>query len=315
MLILFWTLFGLSSVSVEFNSTIKKLTISNEEIVEAGQFRFGACVLFEGKKASIERINNKASENENFAYLKVVNIETKFPNKFVIHVVEREELFAVEHNGQVLICDRDFRVLRIENEYISQNDNAILLKGLKILDEGILIGDFLNIQQESMKKFYSVMLQNNRDLPQQLGKFKEIILSDYQDEITKKTYVSMQMSTFNGRKFVINNIDFAFANKAQKMFAVESALFNQNVDENGNILKSDGGINYVVKNENGEFISYDFAKKIKDSDGNFVYDESDKIALNYDTLSDCYIKIDNLTLTEYINRTEKDIFYSLVENK
>lgn len=314
MLILFWTLFALSTVSVEFHSTTKNLTVSEDEIIEAGQFRYGACVLFEGKKTSIERINEKVKENPNFAYLRVTNIETSFPNKFVIHVTEREELFAVEHDGQVLICDRDFRVLKIEDDFDSKNDNAILLKGLKILNEKISIGDFLKIKQQSMKKFYSVMVQNNRDLNEQLGKFKEIVLSDYQDEITRKTYVSMQMSTFNGRKFVINNIDFAFANKVQKMFSVESALFSQNVDDQGNILNSKGEINYVVKNEKGEYLSYESAKDLTDDEGNLIYDESDKVALTYSILANCYIKVDNLTLTEYINRTEKDIFYALVEN-
>lgn len=314
MLILFWTLFALSSVSVQFHSTTKNLTLTEEEIVEAGEFRYGACVLFEGKKFSIERINSKAKENANFAYLRVVNIETSFPNKFVIHVTEREELFAVEHDGQVLICDRDFRVLKIEDDFVSQNDNAVLLKGLEIKNATISIGDFLEIEQESMKKFYSVMLQNNRDLNEILGKFEEIVLSDYKDEITNQTYVSMQMSTFAGRKFVINNIDFAFAEKVQKMFAVESALYSQNVDDQGNILNSKGEINYVVKNDKGEYLSFESAKDQTDNDGNLIYDEGDKVALTYAILANCYIKVDNLTLTEHIHRTEKDIFYALVEN-
>lgn len=313
MLILFWTLFALSSVTVEFHSTTKNLILTKDEIVEAGQFRYGACVFFEGKKASIERINDKVKENENFAYLRVENIETRFPNKFVIHVTEREELFAVEHDGQVLICDRDLRVLRVIDSFVSEQNNSITLKGLKIKNETISIGDFLDVEQESMKKFHAVMLQNNRDLNEQLGKFKEIVLSDYEDEITHKSYVSMQMSTFNGRKFVINNIDFAFANKVQKMFAAESALFTQNTDQNGNILNSKGEVNYVVKSDKGEYISYDSVKELTDADGNLLYEESDKMALTYSILANCYIKVDNLTLTEYLNRTEKDIFYALVE--
>ena len=123
VLILFWTLFGLSSVSVEFASSLENLTVSAEEIVEAGQFRMGSCVLFEGKRKSVEKIYAKAKENPNFAYIRVLNIETVFPNKFVIHVAEREELFAVNYNGQTLICDRDLRVLNTREE-ISVDENA-----------------------------------------------------------------------------------------------------------------------------------------------------------------------------------------------
>ena len=52
VLILFWTLFALSSVTVEFHTTTKNLTLSEEEIVEAGDFSYGTCVLFDGKSMS-----------------------------------------------------------------------------------------------------------------------------------------------------------------------------------------------------------------------------------------------------------------------
>ncbi len=314
VLILFWTLFALSSVSVEFHSTTQNLTVSEEEIVDAGQFNYGACVFFEGKNKSIEKINAKVAENPNFAYLKVENIETRFPNKFVIHVTEREELFAVEHAGQTLICDRDFRVLRTASEYESTQSNPILLDGLTILDDNIAVGDFLSLKQESMKKFYSAMLQNNRSLAEILGKFEKVELSKYQDEMTKVEYASMKLSTFAGRKFVINNIDFYLAEKFQKLFAVESSLYNQNVDQNGNILKANGEINYVVKTEDGEYISYDIAKNLLDENDASLYDESDKVALTYAILANCYIKIDNHTLSEHIDRGASDIFYALVED-
>lgn len=303
VLILFWTLFALSSVSVSYASTTENLQISNEEIIDAGNFRKGACVLFESKKKSIEKIYSKAKENENFAYLRVQNIETVFPNKFVIHVSEREELFAVEHQEQILICDRDFRVLQILDNFVSDKSNPILLEDLKVKDDVVEVGDFLNIEQKSMKKFYSVMLQNNRDLNEQRGKFKRLKLGSYQDSITKKEYFSLQLETFAGRKFVINNPDFAFAEKLQKMFAVESSLYSQKTDEFGNILNSINEIVYVVKNEKNEYLPFDSEKDLTEN----------KVALNYDILSRCCIKVDNLTLSDYIDRTEKDIFYSLVE--
>lgn len=313
VLILFWTLFALSSVSVEFHSTTQNLTVSEEEIVNAGQFNYGACVFFEGKNKSIEKINEKVAENPNFAYLKVVNIETRFPNKFVIHVTEREELFAVEHAGQTLICDRDFRVLRKTEDFESTQSNAVLLSGLSISNEAVAVGDFLDIEQVVMKKFLSAMLQNNRSIAEILGKFEKVELSKYQDEMAKVEYTSMKLSTFAGRKFVVNNIDFYLAEKFQKMFAVESSLYNQNVDSNGNILKSNGEINYVVKTEDGEYISYDIAKDMVDENDHHIYDEGDKVALTYAILARCYIKIANHTLSEYVERDARDIFYALVE--
>ena len=303
LLILMWTLFGLSSVSVERHSTTQNLVVTDEEIVAAGQFRMHASVLFEGKKKSIENIEKFASENENFAYIRVLNIETRFPNKFVIHIAEREELFAVEKDGQVLICDRDLRVLRKTNSFTNTNQNAILLSGLTIENTDIAVGDFLSVGQGAIKNFYSSMLKNNRDLSEQLGKFEKITLSAYTDDVTNKEYVSMKLETFAGKTFVINNIDFALADKVQKMFAVESAIYSAHTDGAGNLLNADDEIIYVVKNDDNEYVSFDSSK----------HDEADKVALTYALINTCYIKIDNFTLTEYIDRNVKDIYYCFVE--
>lgn len=294
VLILFWTLFSLSSVSVQFHSTTKNLTITNEEIVEAGQFRYGACVFFEGKNKSIDSINKKSKENPNFAYLKVLNIETVFPNKFIIHVAERAELFSVETDGQVLICDSELRVLKIGE---TEND-TIHVSGLNIINEDVKVGDFLDVEQTFMKRFYGVMLQNNRDLSQQLGKFEKIKLEKYKDSITQKEYHSMMLTTSNNRKFVINNPEFAFVNKIQKMFATESTLFSQDVDNDGHILDKDKKPIYVKLSDSNEYLPC-----LSEDDG--------AVALTYSLLSKCYIKVDNLTLDEHINRTEQDIYYSI----
>ncbi len=310
VLILFWTLFGLSSVTVEFSSTLVNLAVSEEEIINAGNFSYGSSVLFEGKTKYIENINNYASENENFAYIRVTNIETIFPNKFVVYVTEREELFAVEvdvnegasADKQYLICDREFRVLKILDEFTSTQDNAILLKGLKFDNEDVKVGDFLNVEQSAMLNFYSVMVANNRDLSEQWGKFKELELGVCTNELTGIEYVSLTLTTFQGQVFEIDNIDFAFANKVQLMFAVESAMFNQNVDANGNLLNSDGEIIYVLKTESGEYVSSE--ENVEGS-----------VPLSYDLLSNCYIRVDNLTLDENVDRTENDIYYAFVSKE
>ncbi len=311
LLILFWTLFGLSSVSVKFSSTRENLTITEQEIVEAGQFRYGACVLFEGKKSSIQKIENMAKENPNFAYLRVVNIETVFPNKFVIHVQEREELFAVENEDRFLICDRDLRVLNILDNFQSEQDNAILLKNLEIKNQTIEIGDFLQTSQSSIKKLYSAFLESGRDLSAIRGKFREITLGTCTDEF-QKTYDSVELKTFQNRKFVINNIDFALSGKVKKMFSAETSLFTQQTDEDGNITNANGEILYVVKTQSGEYVNFNSVKDLTDGEGEKIYHETDKVALTYSLLANCYIKVDNLTLSKHINRTEKDIYYAIV---
>ena len=302
LLILFWTLFGLSSITVQYHSTKDNLTITDSEIIAAGQFRKHSSVLFEGKKKSIKKIEKFAFENENFAYLRVLNIETVFPNKFVIHVAEREELFAVAHGEKFLICDRDLRVLRIMDGYTSTGTNPILLENLTIQNTDVKVGSFLRVQEKNIQNLYGAFLKNNQTLAMQRGHYKQMGLSTYQDEITLKNYFALSLQTFSGRRFVINNIDFALNEKVQKMLAVESELFALEVDGDGDII-NDGEKIYVVQLESGEYVSFDSEK----------HDEANKVALSYDLLSNCYVKIDNFTLTKYIDRTSADIYYSFVE--
>ncbi len=299
-------MFALSSVSVVYGSSTINLKLTEQEIVEAGEFRYGACVFFDGKNGYLKKLENKVKTNENFAYLRVVNIETVFPNKYKIHVAEREELFAVQIDGQVLICDRDLRVLRKADEFNSDATNPILLSGLTLNKQEIEVGDFLDVKETAVKKFYSHMLSLNRDLSQQIGKFKEINLKQYKDN--GKNYTSMTLTTFQDRKFVVNNIDFAFKNKLNLMFSAESTLYSQKVSDNGIILDADGKEMFVYKSQDNELLP---VKNLSDEDK----EKTEIIALTYELLSKCILKVDNLTLSDYINRTEKDIFYSLVEEK
>lgn len=300
VLILFWTLFGLSSVTVEYSSSKINLSISDAEIVESGDFHMGACVLFESKKKSIENIENKAKTNKNFAYLRVLNIETVFPNKFVIHVAEREELFAVEF-GQAegkktyFICDRDLRVLDVVPDLSEKN--CIVLQNLSIKNENIEIGDFLDVEEKGVKNFYSAMLQNNITLSQQLGKFESAKTLKIEDELGAE-YAALELMSKSGRKYLIENIDFAFAEKIQLLFSVESTLFGyENLDEAGNLLDENGQKIMLTLDENKRYLK----------------DESGNIPLSISLLSRCEIVLANLVLDEFHNRTAKDIYYALQE--
>ncbi len=293
-LILFWTLFALSSVSVQFHSTkINLQGLSDKEIVEAGGFKYGECVLFEGKKGYEKNLKNATKNNKLFAYIRVLNIETVFPNKMIIHVAEREELFSVVTEEHTYVCDRDLRVLRIDPE---EQPNTIDVNGLKIKSTEISEGDFLDVEQGAIKDFYSLMLQTNRDVSELVGKFKSLDVSTYTESETE--YYSFKLTTNQDRVFVINNPKFAFSEKIKLMFSFESTLFGKSQD--GQVLDAGGNQIYVKKYEN----EYLFVSKEK---------EPVAQALTTEFLSHCAIKVDNLPLDKHLHRTEKDIYASLLE--
>ena len=299
MLILFWTLFALSSVTVKFHTTTKNLALTEAEIVETGDFCYGASVLFDGKKKYVERLDEAVTKNENFAYLEVVNIETIFPNRYVIHVAEREEVFEVQYGENVLVLDDELRVLKIENAPLGER---ITLKNLTILNENVAVGDFLEVKEAGVLNLYNAFLENNRTLAEQKAFVKDITLNEYTVEITGKSYVSAKITTRSGREFVINNIDFALSNKIQLLFAVDCALY-ANIDADGNLLNEAGEVIFdYVLDENGN--------AQLDDDGNMI-----KRAWTLERLKNSYVLIDNFVLNDYVETAETDIFYRLMDKK
>ena len=125
LVVLSSAIFALDSVSVDFLETPQQLLGKEQQIIDSANFAYGSNVLFLGKNSYAESIE-KANP-----YIKVVNIETVFPNKFVIHCVERQEVFAVQQkNGTYAIIDEEFKVLKVQNEFLNATDNAILLTNL-----------------------------------------------------------------------------------------------------------------------------------------------------------------------------------------
>lgn len=210
-IILCFTVFTVKTVQVEF-ATSQSHAWSEEEIISSAEIPMGKNILFFSKQGHVDKLEKK------YPYLEVINIETVFPSKLVIHCAEREEIFAVQREEDYIILDDEFKVLFNGSGAIdSKYENLIKINGLEILNEEVKEGDFLEIRQAGMKKFYSAMLENNRSLSQILGFCKSIEL------IGEKNYLgleesAMKLTTNVGREIKILNIDYYLNLKFKKMF-------------------------------------------------------------------------------------------------
>ena len=138
------TIFALGEVTINFVSTTDKLTNSQQTIIESGGFKYGNNILFLNKNKHISNLE------KNNPYLKVVNIETVFPNKLVVNCAERAEVFAIKlEDNSYIICDEDFKVLKKVDSFINTANNAILLEGLTNMSQ-TEEGDFANF--DNVKK-------------------------------------------------------------------------------------------------------------------------------------------------------------------
>ena len=72
------TVFALKEVSVEFLSTTDKLSGQQDIVIESANFSYGESTLFLNRQKYIDRIE------KNNPYIKIVNIQSVFPNKLVV---------------------------------------------------------------------------------------------------------------------------------------------------------------------------------------------------------------------------------------
>ena len=115
------TVFTTSSVQVNWlTSTNVFSTADNAGIVESGEFQSNQSIFLVNKPQYIDRLE------KNNPYLKVVNIETVFPNKLVLHVAEREVLYALKVTNQEAQSGYSYVLLDDECKVLEKSTATIL---------------------------------------------------------------------------------------------------------------------------------------------------------------------------------------------
>ena len=217
IVILSFTLFSLRTIELDFRTNKTYITEPDQEIIESGEIKMGGSVFFRSKNKYIDKIESKNP------YIKVVNIETVFPSKFVIHVAERQEIFAIEHNHQFYITDEEFKVLRITDSYISDQANAMLLTGLQIADENYAVGQFMKVS--GYQPIYNALYENNRPLSEQISMIESINLTEIYDEVLKESQSAIELEFFNGQTYIIYNSTYGLTYKVELMLDVFSQIY------------------------------------------------------------------------------------------
>lgn len=218
IIIFSFTVFSLKTVEIEYKTSSKYIENTDEEIVESGKFKYKRTVLIHNKnsyKYNIEEFN---------PYIKVVNIETKFPSKFVVHIAERQEIYAIEDDEKFYICDEEMRVLRIAKNFESDTSNAMLLRLEEKLSEEYEEGDYILETREP--NIYRYLFENNRLLGEQQALIQEVTLLKEHDETLKKDLNITLLKFFSGQTFKIVNDNYGMKYKVKLMIDVYSQLYD-----------------------------------------------------------------------------------------
>lgn len=218
IVLLAFTLFSLKKVTIDFRTSTTNITATNEEIIQVAEFDMGSSVLIHGKKDYKKKI-------ENFdPYIKVINIETVFPSTFVVHLSERQEVYAVPFKYGHYICDEELRVLRISYTFSNSQENAILLtqEGIEVKNN-IKEGEYIkNIKLSSV---YSTLYGLNRPLGEQKALIESITISTEYDKIIKRNQKITTIKYYSGQTFKIINDSYGLKYKLKLMNDVYAQLY------------------------------------------------------------------------------------------
>ncbi len=222
-IMLSFTLFRLKKVTLDFKNetTIYASDESKEAVIRTGGFSYNTPIFNVNKNEIEEKL-----EKEN-PYLKVINIETVFPDKIVIHCAQREELFAIKISDSLYyVCDDELKVLSMLTNtslYESANNNAILLDGIDVLNKSAKLGEKLNIEgcEDIVKNISTAFAYNNRTISDIKGMFKSITVKrDKNDLYTQRVESYLVFKTFDDFEITLGLARCDLVQKVYFMLAI-----------------------------------------------------------------------------------------------
>ena len=238
--ILIFTVFTLKSAEVKFHNNTVLFSAQNakSDIIESAKLDFGHTLFFMNKTSYVNNIEKA------FPYLEVVNIESVFPSKLVLHLNEREPVFAVKAESKYFICDASLKILQITENFESTQNNPILINPLTEVSNNLVAGDFLEIPEtNALKQISPAMELTNRNIKMQMSLFKTVNVIETVDvaDPLEQTKFGLEIFAFNSTKAVITVAEKNLGYKLNMLMA----LLSENIDPSMQYF-------YIYENLEGE---------------------------------------------------------------
>lgn len=225
LVVLSSSIFSFSQVGVDYLSTTINLNVTKESLLKDSGFNTGKSIFF------LKKLEAQNSIEQKNPYIKVVNIETVFPNKVIFHIAERQELFAIECDNNYYILDEEGKVLSQKTTILSSAGSAITIYGLTQNEDAFNVGSFI---------------ENNETLSNLTYCFKEWTTKLSALKVHIKS-VTIQDNVLNigmrcGLKIVVTDYNLNLSNKLNLAFSIYDKAENiedktileiRNVNNNG----------------------------------------------------------------------------------
>lgn len=242
-IILMFTLFKLKKVDVNLKTETLNLTQEDLEEIKEETLSKSGSVLFYGKDKLIKDLESK------FPYLKIVNIETKIPDQFVIHCAEREEFLKIESNNKTFVLDEELKILRIDetngesscvklkfkDHFLNEETGKYEEKFVDLNLGEANVGQFLKLGNEEITNLAKNILfsfeENNRNIGIVKGAYSVFEISMVSEEIEGKLVWTPCLKVFDkfGFETQILKANENLSEKLGVMFEAISSTDSENL--------------------------------------------------------------------------------------
>lgn len=197
------TLFTLQKINVNWLTSKCNITMKDYDLVE--DVKKGESIFLVNKTKIASALESKEP------YLRVVSIETKFPNKLVIHSAERESLYAIH------ITDDDYAIVDELGKVLDRCNSSIFAGSeIEVKPIKVYLDDFVNISLNDLQEGQMI---NNTFVVNTLTQIsKSLRESNYQPTTSKGVFTSLQ---------IINNgddIELLFKTRSGLGIEIKNAL-------------------------------------------------------------------------------------------
>ena len=217
-------IFSLKYVELNFMLETNVLTGQEESIIEGGSFRYGENVFFSNKANYIKNLEKSCS------YIKVINLETKFPNKIIIHAIERNECFVIKlKNNKYAVVDEDMKVLKLLDVYNNTANNGIAILNSDLKEQNLEAGDFFEVDND----YYKVLFDSFREWKNDYEQIKEKVESievnyNKEDQLLIKMRSGVKILIQKSSNQMSEKINYAFSIYDTKQVDGENVDYTQN---------------------------------------------------------------------------------------
>lgn len=197
-----------------FNSTEKI-----DGVIDSAEFNYGKNIFLLNKNSYKQKLE------KNNPYIKVISMTIEFPNRMVVKAIERREYYAVLNNSNTyLVCDSEFKVLRVSQTKPVGLIEVVASEGKTIFDynstdSNKTAGDFVEFAENTkiLLSLADEMYSCRCEREKMLGLFSKLTLKTELCSNQELGEVdSIIIKTYAGVEIEIENINNNFADKVLK---------------------------------------------------------------------------------------------------